>query len=676
MVQIINKVNTLIWTADGVCKEGSVRFCKDGIIIELDSKKIITHINASNMYYQIQHETIIEKGTTRTVTLKKPLRVSIPPEYMIERPYAMENEIITEDVFPPSSRGFFGRIAKGEKNALYVVQRIENDERYWLTIVDLEKENILESHAIYPYESMAVSILLDSEVLPQVFTDEELHNSKTARERILELLNGPPPTWPQLYGLTQDVDVPGLQIKKNLRDTLSQLVPNTFPSEIREELMAFLAIIINSKIPKKDPVDFFHDLRPSDILRALLIGHFQCMIDELPEPHYVKLMAQAEKGLLDMPRGSVSQSTGKMQWISFRMAMSDVFPNWTSTVVDIVRALNESKKLVYELPISKSAAKQSKQAWRKRLALMQYGLLMRLLIRPRVLGLHHVVYIGSAYRWPHKHMSWSASFGRYGEYPPSPQIQIMLMPSRALEQVKRIIPGAISVSWTARSSNYQLYNGDTHEWKSLVPDVISSVDNEVNSNKLLSKYRVQSKFGAYKLSMEEARVIDSVSSNPYLSNLERNGYFEYYGFTRSQLRSVLHALRERNVLDIIYEFSETDLVSTLTLANGPPERICSLAGSSLTCMPTSLVMMEENNRTCAILSRLPEDAVYDLASSLPIAGKANKMEIRVLRPLSFSTYYHDFYQRLLRNDGTWDDDVSAFLSQARSKRRELSEDSA
>jgi hypothetical protein len=676
MAQIINKINTLIWTADGVCREGSVGFSRDGVITELESRKTITHLEASNMYYTVQQEVIFERGLTRTVPLKTPLRVSIQPEAFIERPYAKENEVVTEDVFPPSSRGFYGRLSKGEKDALYVVQKIENDERSWLTIVDLDKGGILESHAIYPYESIAVTKLLDSEALSHVFIGNELESDEVARAKILEILDGPPPTWAQLYKLTRKVDVPGLQIKKNLRDTLSQLIPSTFPSEIREELMAFLAMIIDGKIPKEDPVDFFYNLLPTGILRALLIGHFQCIIDGLSEPNYVKLMAQADKGLLDMPRGSVAQSTGRMQWNSLRMAMSDSFPNWTGTVVDIVRALNKTNNIVYGLPISKAAARKSMQAWRQRLALMQYGLLIRLLIRPRVLGLHQVIYIGSAYRWPHRHMSWAANFGRYGEYPPSPQMQIMLMPSRSAEQVKRIIPGVISVSWSARASNYHLYIDERQEWESSILDVISSVENEMSPSKIQRRYGMRSKFGAHKLSSEEARIIDAVSSSPYLANLERKRYFEYFGFTKTKLRSVLQSLKDRGVLDIIYEFSETDLVSTLTLASGPPERICSLAESSLMNMPTSLVMMGENSQTCAILSRLPRNAVYDFASSLPIVGKDNKMEIRVLRPLSFSTYYHDFYQRLLRTDGTWDDDVSAFLSQARSKRRELSESSA
>ena len=87
-------------------------------------------------------------------------------------------------------------------------------------------------------------------------------------------------------------------------------------------------------------------------------------------------------------------------------------------------------------------------------------------------------------------------------------------------------------------------------------------------------------------------------------------------------------------------------------------------------------MVSDDRARGIILSRLPERSAYQIASTLPSEAYNQEMQVRCLRPTSYQSYRYNLYQRLLRIDGTWDDDVSAFLSQARSKRRELSESNA
>ncbi|MCJ7817393.1 MAG: hypothetical protein MUP60_00955 [Candidatus Thorarchaeota archaeon] len=88
------------------------------------------------------------------------------------------------------------------------------------------------------------------------------------------------------------------------------------------------------------------------------------------------------------------------------------------------------------------------------------------------------------------------------------------------------------------------------------------------------------------------------------------------------------------------------------------------------------MMLGEKGEQSILLSRLPEASLYELATKLPPIGLDNGLTIRCLRPTTFQSYTHNLYQRLLKDDGTWDDDVSAFLSQARSKRKELSKSNA
>ena len=112
------------------------------------------------------------------------------------------------------------------------------------------------------------------------------------------------------------------------------------------------------------------------------------------------------------------------------------------------------------------------------------------------------------------------------------------------------------------------------------------------------------------------------------------------------------------------------------LADGEIAQISALDESFLRKNPTSLAMIYEKGRSCFIMARIPETEVYTIASELPSLADSNGVKLRIMRPRAVRTYSHNLYQRLLKPDGTWDDDVSAFLSQARSKRRELSESNA
>jgi hypothetical protein len=60
-------------------------------------------------------------------------------------------------------------------------------------------------------------------------------------------------------------------------------------------------------------------------------------------------------------------------------------------------------------------------------------------------------------------------------------------------------------------------------------------------------------------------------------------------------------------------------------------------------------------------------------SALPSRGQEEGLTIRCLQPRTLWNYTRTLYQRLLKDSGTWDEDVSGFLSQARSMKKTLSE---
>lgn len=671
-------VDTYVWTHDGRRRKGRIRYESNSITLVLDSGDEISSDSPNLASYEVDYGLIVgHNNKLLKIQLDERLKVILHSLSVTKRTYAKGLINAIEDMFPHSTEGFYGRLIAGESYATYIIQRIENDQRLWLTVIDPIESTILESHPIQPYEAAAVSMIEDTEIL-HIYTSMNAPDHKETLSRLLSVLDGPPPSWQEFMKITDSVNIPGLKLGRNMRETLLQLVPKSFSSEKQEELLLFLAFIMDRNIPEMDPVDYFYDLLPMRFLRDLLLWHFQFQLAGKSEPAYVYLLTRAEKGLLETPQIPVRLIEKRDPWDKFWIKIGETAPDWTALLIDIVEKLNQSSKIVCGFPVTRSSAKRSKQAWKKRLSLMQYGLLMRIDVNTKSVGLQHVLYFGSAYKWLHSHMSWTVRFGGMEEHLPSPQLQVMVMPPQAIETIRRVLPSIIEVGWTKRALNLNLYNKRTGAWQSFVKEIPAAVERSLSPRKLVKSYGKEPHAGArsHMLSRNEARVIDIVSSNPFLANFERSEHFKYYGVTRNQFQSVLTALKKQGVIDLSYEFRLSGLVSVLTIAQGPSEKIGSLADALLSKMPSSLVMLEDNARTCLAISRLPEDEVYDYAFDLPRIGRENEMEIRVLRSTGVSTYFHNLYQRLLKRDGTWNEDVSAFLSQARLKRKGLSESNA
>jgi hypothetical protein len=119
-----------------------------------------------------------------------------------------------------------------------------------------------------------------------------------------------------------------------------------------------------------------------------------------------------------------------------------------------------------------------------------------------------------------------------------------------------------------------------------------------------------------------------------------------------------------------------NLVSLAIIAQGQKDHVCSLVNSLLQNTPTCSVMLGDDYETALIISRIPEESIQDITSLLPRVALENNIQLRCLVPRAFRSFQSAIHQRLLKDDNTWDDDVSAFLSQARSKRKELSESNA
>jgi hypothetical protein len=216
----------------------------------------------------------------------------------------------------------------------------------------------------------------------------------------------------------------------------------------------------------------------------------------------------------------------------------------------------------------------------------------------------------------------------------------------------------------------------SNKWEIPLDTILESMTKSGSKKRLVRRFGVDTNREMHQITSDEAKVLGLVSRGIYLEDFEFPEYFRYWDLERKQVSSIISKLWKRGVVRINFEVDDYRLVSLASIVQGTSNRVCSFLESLLTHAPTSLVWVNEQYDKGVVISRFPDHMVYDLAAKLNQYGIQEDLVIRCMRPRSYRSFNFRLYERLLRPDGTWDDDVSAFLSQARSKRRELSKSNA
>ncbi|MFW9909386.1 MAG: hypothetical protein ACFFEF_12495 [Candidatus Thorarchaeota archaeon] len=667
-------VSVKIWTRDG-CRSGSIIINKEGMFIGLNSGQVISAREDANILYEMSVQILPDRtGKQKTTFLKSPVKISLKSLSCTYRTYNPQEGQYIEDIFPPSTLGFYGRMKSGSEQFLYITQEIENDPRLWLTIADPKTGQILEAHTIYQYEAGVLS-LINSQEFSHIWS-EAIGSaiSSSERDEVLSILDGPSVSWSEFAKLLGNISIPNPKLGKTMRETLSQIIPATFPSEVKEQLMLFFAFILKKGIPTEDPITYLNKFWSFPIFGALLEGHLMCIVDGAEWPPYLKLITLADRKHLISPTRAIDYVVSDSPWLLFWQKTMEQFPNWFHIAAGVVKELNDRGEVTLKLPIMESAARKSKDSWKKRLAVLMYELRILGRVNSQALGLNELVYLGAAYRWPHRHMKFITRLGSGGDS--SPYLQVLIMPPSAAAQVQRVLPSIMTVSWSARTSNIELFDTKKRVWEIPIERIISSIEMASSIKKMSNKFGIRKSVDNYRITKDEAKVADLATEGIRLADLERSEYLAPWGLDRKKVQHLLSNLSKRDVIQLFYDASDQKLITLATIIQGVPEKVISLCSSFLEYTPTTLAMLGDGGKQSILLSRLPETPAYELATQLSTLGFEQGLTIRCLRPTTFQSFTHNIYQRLLNDDGTWNDDVSAFLSQARSKRRELSESNA
>ncbi|MHA1862933.1 MAG: hypothetical protein ACTSWA_04115 [Candidatus Thorarchaeota archaeon] len=664
---------------------GLLKYSNPTVSAELENGTTVVPDTKEDLCITIEYEVIL-KGTGRSIRrpLKKPVKILLNPIVTQRYRYFPNLDGREEYIFPPSTNRFYSRLFvldietyyddDGSVGARCSLHQCLGQDRLWLTISNSETGEIYEAFLIHHYEGNIFLMPNDAQLdfaLAKRYADG-VHKSDLFD--VEGFLKGPPPSMAQLAKLVQDVNVPNLMIHNTLERTISQLVPQVFPENIRQSLCVFLGLLALDKIEqRKDPDDLSVEFAPWRMVSSLYNSHLLYTILKIEPPSYVRLMHLAARKEMQGIGRTVREDIGKSEWLMFWHLLHDGVKNFRDEMpilLDIVERSNQLGTITGKIIPSRSAGQRSRKAWVTRLVCNSSVTSPSLICTPNLeaLGLEQILYLGSAYCWPHTHMSYITSLGRWRVNNPL-HLQHMILPSKASERVRRLIPSVLNVTWSSRVFNPDLY---TDGWNVRSEDILSSLGRTRPLTTLRKKYHTPSPCDVNHITPTEALVMDIITRSFHMMYFKERPYLfeKMFGIEKHLFTHTARSLAKRGVLEPQYILIPP-LPTLATIAYGEPKNIISLADAFLSESPTCTAYICNEGKDAVFLSRIPPSELGELATSLPQAGQENGTTIRCFRPHTLRSYNHSLYQRLLREDGTWDDDVSGFFSQARGKRVEI-----
>jgi len=648
------KISVKVYLLSGNIEHGTLSYQKDGPEIATKDN-VFNQSTKSHLTYSILSDSILVNNSGLTTDH----RITLKSKTSIKRISTIKKK--QYDLYPPSSRGWITQLSDSGKEVMFVVQDIISSHKKLMTILDLKKDEIIDCYLVNPYETEFLFMNTDWTSY-NLIRDAGLEEFDTSI--ISQLLDGPPPSWNNLASILDGVTVPQLEIRETMGETMEQLVPISFPANTRQEIMAFLAWIQKEKVPEEDPLDFSSKTSNAPIFASLIFGHIQCILEETAPPEYIRIMTMADRGVLNLPMLPTTESIEQNKWEMAWYRLQELFPNPRDSVLELADELNKSNIILTSLPVSRSEALATRKAWRDRFALVNYSLIIRGYIHNQKIGLNTVVYVGGAHKWPHKHLAWTARLGHPKEKPPF--IQVMTMPPTSTEQTIRALPNLSKIEWSTNCLNFDLFDKNRQTWKNRLTRIYNSTQSKRTLRQLEREFLTTSQGSVSVPTRAEAKVLDYISWQMYLSSLEKGDYETLLEMDNIELLDSLTKLRDREIVKIQYLLRIPGLTATCHIVEGPREQTQSLVRSFLKHMPSTTAMIEEGGSRAYIISRVPDDSVYDLFANLPTKASEAGMKVRCLRIDAYAGYQNNLYSRLLKSDQTWDDDISGLLSQIRS----------
>ncbi|TXT55249.1 MAG: hypothetical protein BAJATHORv1_40159 [Candidatus Thorarchaeota archaeon] len=644
-------------SSDGINKQwAKIQYTEDGMVLITKDAEYTFKDNQILLHFEYEILTNVS-GISERRQLDKEIVIGICPFYKSIETYQLGPVMNPPDFYPPASGSWVNRLRAEGREMIVLINQIHLSERYWISIFDPKTGYVFESREIKEYEKNYVIMKTDWDIYQE--WQEVFYRPYDAEE----IVNQPAPNWAELALLGGRMNVTSTKKAQTMREAIDQYIPSSYPLDIKQQIRIFFAWITKGKIPDEDPVDFLGKMGDSMVLRLLMFGHLQCLLDDSRTPRYAEIMDKASKGQIKYPKRSLQDSRLREPWYLAVEVLMEQFPNWTKEVIDISIDLMNKEDVFLHAPVSSDEAKKSQEMWKKRLAIMEYGISLTPFYQTRAYGLPRVVYIGAAHRWPHKHLEMIIQFGEmFGK----PQyIQLMTMPFRAIERLRRTNQKVTEITWSKYRVNLDLYDSDSEKWTADTKQIVKSL------NKTFSIRRLNNEFDGWRgkkttvITKKDAKALDFASQRVYLSATENQEYWNFFSVDRDSVSEAIEKLDRIKAIDYFYHPLFYRVPSVISIAQGSPGNVLSYARALLKYTPSTTVHISKDSTQLYALSRLPHDQVLYLIQTLPEVAIEQGVNLRVERMRGYKSYRNDLHQRLLLSDDTWDEDLSGLLSQIR-----------
>ncbi len=647
----------------------------DGPKLELDSGEVISD-SRHHVIFEMSYESIMDKsdGEIHWKELQNPVRVYLTPRLAVVRKYTRQLHAEGVDfIYPPSTNLFYSRLVKGMKSAQYIVHDIADSENLWLSIVSPGSDEIQESFSIRRYESDVIGLKTWSEAYDDLIASFSSPRSAKVCSDILSVVDKTKLDWNELHRLTGGSVPPTFTLGSSSRESLSRIIPiERYLEENQDQILAFLTYVAKDIRPEGDIVQFCNYTSSIAYFRWLFTNYLLLAMTNPDHalPPYLDIIKDSALGTMNKHE-SLPDERGKLKpdYVLLRRVESSV-PDLQNEVIDIVKSLSESGEIVTTYLMPRKSA-NSRENQRRRFIVWESGLRLRAHIRPQCFNLREILFIKRAYRWPTRHTAYSARLGP--ESRQSPYLQGMIVPPSAAERIIRVLQDSVyDIDWSAFTINPNLYT--KKGWGVRQTQLLNAFGKKLSFRSLTRAHGWKGP-SAYMPSRNEARILDMSSTLLYLQDLDYEAARRYWRTDASRTKEILQKFYNMNALDILYWYnSKPDLILVFFKIEGSENKVCSIVNALLRNVPTTLARVSDKGKTAFIVSRIPLLQKEALLDCIEQAAKESDVRIEILFPSSVQNFESDLYQRLLNQNGTWNEDISAFLSQARSLPREALEE--
>lgn len=645
----------------------------DSLLITLESGKQL-HVNDLDPeeHYYVRSELFMDKsGGQMLVNLNHIMKVSLRPIMFRIRFYKRDECLTVEDIYPESTGQWYGRMKIGRQKALYLIQETEDNSRPWITIMDPETGEIFESHRIHLYEAEALIPDPDQWGILEKTVNPQLSRESTLTEFLDDCCM---PSVDDILDLLAGAEIPhirfgGFRLGENIRETLSQIVPESWTKNVREEVMAFLSYLLTKpKETKEDPIEFLERFNATPTLRFLIMLHQSALLAGAEPIQYVRRFWEYDTEAKHTHAFSVIGRPDIFEVFT----VPRIYPRYTEFLTEIEKLVKE-KTILMGLPYTKRDAKRSRHARSIRIQFMLHNVHLLGRVRTETLGLSRLFYMGRAYRWPHRHLAYTMSLNGEEERPLL--LHEIIAPPVAVQRMRRKEGwNILETDWYHRAFNVKHFSVESRSWTVKPQKIADALSSECTETTIRKRLKVPKSVGCFSnLDILDIKVLDILAQGLPLSTLEIPKHLDsVYGLTLDDIRNSVTKLTAKGVFSPIYTFP-TGHPAILVVADPSSPQILSMAREFSRQMVSVMIAKtvggsKGNNRKnlLLMLGNAPRADLNWLLEELPAHAAGLDLNVECYRVSPASTYRRGLFERLWKGEDGWDDDVSGLLSQMRS----------